>query len=236
MTWGGYPANGPVWWTYTSNGNLANGYLYFNMKFADIAIGFGSTARVFGFWVNNTAGVDGATYYLNPGYGQADYGSYTGYFTVDHVGGVDGEVALSATAYAIDDAPQGLDDPFDMIHYYLETAPETPGIEVIENVSSFAFPYPLTTIKTFDGTPVDIACWKTFGMVTGATSNWLAVLENNGTSWQVALFDQTGALIIRQASAISGTPLHINCDNTNTTIHVWANDAGTVKYYILGLS
>lgn len=232
MTWGNYPANGPVWWTYTTDGNLANGYLYFNMMFRDLAIGFGSTATVYGYWTNNSAGVDGATYLLTPSYGQTNYTSIDGYFPVDHVGNVDGSIALSATQYAIDDAPQGLDDPFNIIHYYLETSPNTPDIEVMENVTNMAFAVSLTTIKTFTGTPVDIACWKSYPAITDATSNWVCVLENNGTSWQVACFDQTGALITRYDSAIAGTPLHIGCDNTNTKIHVWANDGGTLKYYI----
>jgi hypothetical protein len=229
----GNPGDGPFWWTYINNGNLANGWLYFNMKSVDLAIGFGNISTVWGYWVNNSAGVDGATYNLKPGYGQNDYSALEGYFTVDHVGNVDGEVAIPSTAYAVDDKAVGLDEPFDSVHYYLESAPNVPDIEVLANVTTLSFPIPLATIKDFVGTPIDIACLYSYGKISGAEGNWVCVLEDNGDStWQIAIFDQAGSLIARYPLPIAGKPLHIGCDNTNTKIHVWTDDAGTLKYYI----
>jgi hypothetical protein len=235
ISWGGYPGVGPIWWT-DVNGMIANGYLYFNMQFHDLERVFSLTGRVLGYWGNFPAGVDGATYYLNAGYGVNDYGSYTGYYPADHSGSVDGLVSDNeAYRVAIDSAPQGLSSPFDIIWYYMEGPPDAYGIEIMENVSSMAFPISLGTIDDdIVGVPNDISVLNSYGNVDGAEGNWLCVLEDNGDStWQVAVFDQEGTLIARSDSN-DGDPLALDCDTDNITIHVWVDNAGTYEYYIFG--
>jgi len=235
IAWGGYPGVGPVWWAAIS-GQLENGYLYFNMQFHDLEREFGATGTIWGYWGNYPAGVDGATYYLNAPYSQTSYGSYTGFYPADHVGSVDGQVSDNeAYRVAIDSDPQGISAPFDVIWYYMEGPPDDYGIEVFQNVHNMAFPTNLCTIDDdIVGVPNDISVVNTYGNVDDAEGNWLAVLEDNEDStWQVALFDQTGTLIQR-TSSYDGDALALDADHNAQQIHVWCDDAGEYQYYIFG--
>ena len=237
MSWGGYPANGPVWWG-GPDGALDNGYLYFNMQFHDLEREFSSTGRHWGYWGNNPAGVDGATYILDPPYGQSNYGSYTGYYPADHSGSVDGMISDNeAYWHAVDSDPEGLSSPFNRIFYYLEGPPDDYGIEIMQNVFNMAFPVSLGTIDApYDDTgviPVDITVVNTFGNTPSCTEgNWLCVLEDNGdTTWSFAVFQQDGDLVGR-IGPYDGTPWHLDADVENQEAHVWYDDAGTPRYCI----
>jgi hypothetical protein len=237
MSWGGYPADGPVWWCGT-DGALDNGYLYFNMQFHDLEREFSATGRCWGTWGNNPAGVDGATFTLDAPYGAYQYGSYTGYYIADHTGSVDGQVSDNEHYWhACDSDPEGLSSPFNRIFYYLEGPPDDYGIEVFENVSNMAFPVLITTIDApYDDTgviPLDISVVNSFGNVPSCTEgNWLCVLEDNGdTTWSFACFQQDGDLIGR-IGPYDGDAWHLDVDVVNYEAHVWCDDAGTPKYYI----
>jgi hypothetical protein len=237
MSWGGYKSSGPVFW-FTPAGLLDNAYIYFNMQFHDLEREFSATGRCMGYWGNDPAGVDGATYYLQPSYGSGDYGSYTGYYPADHSGSVDGLVSDNeAYDHAVDSDPEGLSAPFNRIYYYSEGPPDDYGIEVFQNVSNMAFPSNITTIDApYDGTgvtPTDITVVNTFGNAPSCTEgNWLCVLEDNGDStWNLAAFQQDGDLVAR-VGPNDGDPWHIDGDNVNIEAHVWYDDAGTPGYCI----
>jgi hypothetical protein len=239
MTWGGYPGWGPVWWcSATDYPNLSNGYIYFNMEFHDLEGEFGNTGAMWGHWGNNPAGVDGATYKLTVPYGVSSYLGIDGYYPADHTGSVDGLVSDNeALRLAIDGAPQGLSSSFDRIFYYMEGPPDEYGIEIFANNSSFAFPMNLGTIDTdLMGTPVDISCVNSYGNVSGAVGNWLLVLEDNGDStWQVAVFDQNGALVGERSQTYDGDAACIDVNLVNQTFHVWAfGTDGDLDYFIFG--
>jgi len=235
MTWGGYPGNGPVWWCGPS-GTLENGYIYFNMQFHDLEREFSLTGTIWGYWGNNPAGVDGATYLLMPPYGQSNYTSYTGYYPADHTGSVDGMVSDNeAYRCAIDSDPEGLSAPFNCIWYYMEGPPDDYGIEIMENVNNLAFPVSLGTLDSeIVGTPNDISVLNAYGNIDGAEGNWLCVLEDNGDStWQISVWDQEENLIARYSPALDGDPIALDCDTDNHTIHVWVDNSG-YEYYIFG--
>jgi len=170
-------------------------------------------------------------------------GNYAGWGTnwapLDEVGSVDGEVSdLEAYKLAVDSDPVGLTGDLDVIFYYLEGAPDDPGIEVFANTVATGGTDQtlLATIDTTDliGTPVDISVVHSAGYVGCDSTNWLCVLEDNGDStWQVAVFDQTGALIVRLDMSMPGTPLGLDCDTESQRIHVWADNASILEYTIL---
>jgi hypothetical protein len=235
MTWGGYPADGPVWWCGT-DGQLDNGYIYFNMQFQDLEREFSTTGRCLGYWGNNPAGVDGASFYLNPPYGAYDYGSYTGYYPADHSGHVDCLVAdVEADRYAVDSDPQGLSSPFNIIHYYCEDEGAPYNIEVMQNVTNIAFPTCITTIddEMTGSKPIDVGCLQIYGELAMANGQWLCVLEDDGAGgWFVETFEQDGTLIYTSAT-YTGTPWALDVDIENDYIHVWAEaTAGDWEYYI----
>jgi hypothetical protein len=235
MTWGGYNGQGPIWWANTS-GVLDNGYIYFNMRFNDTENSLASaTGRLWGNWGNYPAGVDGATYTLDPPYGVNNYGSYTAYYPADHTGSVDGMVSdQEARRYTIDDAPEGLSSPFNIIHYYLESAPDSPGVEVFKNVSNMAYPVLITTIDDaqFSGTPIDICVAPTFGAAPSATNNWLCILEDNGdTTWNLVAYEQDGT-IVNRVGPYDGTAWNVDVDVILDEPHVWFDDGGTPSYAI----
>jgi len=232
--WGGYPSDGNVYW-YANTGVWNNGWIYFNMRFNDPCNGFAPSSQVFGFWGNNPAGVDGETAHFPPPFGPYDYASFDGYYPPDHTGSVDGLVSDNeARRYAIDDDPEGLNSPFNMIHYYLESAPDSPGIEVMKNVSYMAYPVSITTIDDaqLTGTPIDICVAPTFGNAPSATNNWLISLEDNGDStWNLVAYQQDGTLVNR-VGPYDGTPWNMDVDVIADEPHVWFDDAGTPSYAI----
>jgi len=238
MSWGGYPGFAPVWWCGT-DGLLDNGYVYFNMEFHDLEKGFGATSRLWGYWGNNPTGVDGAQYYLDAPYGAFDYSSYTGYYPADHTGSVDGQVSDNeALKYTVDDNPEGLNSPFNIIHYYMEGPPDEYGVEIMSNISNMAFPTSLYTIDDdeFTGDPVDISCAEVYGDLGSAAGNWLCILEDNGDStWNLAVYEQDGTFIGR-AGPYDGDPWHVDVDMVNDEPHVWYDDAGTPGYAIFTLN
>jgi len=170
-------------------------------------------------------------------------GAYSGTWNIDWAPcnetppSLDGEVEdLECAKLAVDSSPKGIPAAFDIIFYYLESGPDYPAIEVFQNIVSSlgAARVLITTIKgsAFQGTPIDISVLNSYGKIPGAETNWLVVLEDNGGSWQIAVFTQNGALITRYPTPINGTPLEVDVDTTEQKIHVWADDAGTLKYYI----
>jgi hypothetical protein len=243
MSWGGYPSCGPVWWSSaTDMPNLSNGYIYFNMRFIDLEYVYDLAGRMWGFWVNYPAGVDGATYTLDPGYGVSNYSSIDAYFTVDHgSAGVDGQISVdNVKRLAIDNNvnPALLTAPCNMMWYYLETDPGNPSIECAGNASTFAFFTPKYTIDDdeFVGTPVDIATLNNYGKAGFEDSvfNWLALLEDIGDgTWCVSVWewDGTAMQLIDRTDPIDGTCYSLDCDTNNQEIHVWADDGG-MNYWI----
>jgi hypothetical protein len=227
------------WWSNTS-GAFQIGLLPWTTTFnhggifKDWDAEFGLISNIWGFW-NSPFHEDlyyGNQFYISPPYGTGSYVEFVGYFPWDYFGGTDGAVDdTNSTRLAVDSDPQGLSSPYDRIFYYLESPPATPAIEVFKNVSSMALPSNITTMKTFTGTPVDISVYNAYGYISGAAGNWLAVLEDNGSDWQVALFDQNGTLITEMDTPIAGTPHEIDVDTYNHKIHVWYTD-GTLKYCV----
>ena len=243
MVWGGYLANAPVWWcSPTDFPSLTNGWLYFNMRFIDLEYpNVGMAENMWGFWVNNPAGVDGATYYLTPSY-STGYFSITGYFTVDHSSaGVDGQISVNnVKRFGIDTDvnPDHLAAPCSMMWYYLEQDPGNPSVEVCGNASTFAFFTPKYTIDDdeLDGLPVDLA------VLSNWTDEWedvefnqMALLEDyeDGT-WTVSWWewDGTAMQLIQRLDPIDGTPHNLDIDNVNNEVHVWATDGGTTSFWI----
>jgi len=228
---------GPVYWCKgDSNGLLTNGYTYFDSIFVDIETTFDCESSIYGYWGNDPGmGVDGATMKLASPYSTYDYGSYNNFFPVDHTGSVDGLVSdMESYKHAIDNDPQGIDDPYDMIFYYLEGYPDDPGIEVMK-VAWGEMGESLCTIDdALVGVPVDISCLPTHDAIDGVETNWLYVLEDNGNeSWQVAVFDQNGTLIDRM-DTYAGTPIALDCDTVNIRVHVWTEIDGDIHYRIFG--
>ena len=203
--------------------------------FEDFDIGWTTTGDVWGYWndPDHCGMYFGDAVQFSSPYGGGNYTEYTGYVGYDTVGGQDGYVDDTyCKRLAIDFAPQGLDDPYDVIDYYIEANPGYPiDIEGIENVHNLALPTGLFTYKTFAGTPVDITVYNAYGYITGATGNWLIVLENNASTWQIEAFDQNGNLI-GASPTVSGTGLTTDNDITDHTIHVWYNDGGVLKYVV----
>ncbi|HEX9745985.1 MAG TPA: hypothetical protein VGB30_11220 [bacterium] len=151
MVWGGYNGNGPVWWfSAPANGTIDNGYIFFSMRFVDLEASNPYNGEVFGAWCAYPAGVQGATFRLNPPWGIFSYfGLYYYYggggstLPVDTTGGTDGLVYngnsskyLGSTDnvyngpnyFGIDTDPQEpLAAGHDVIWYYLEEGPDIGG-------------------------------------------------------------------------------------------------------------
>jgi hypothetical protein len=229
----------PVWTTNT--GVFSDGLLPYTNdlagcgKFKDYDTEWTATGAVWGFWADpsHLGLYFGDQFNIHSPYGPNDYSEFTGYVPYDTSGGIDGLVDDTyVTRMALDSAPVGLEDPYDIIFYYLESPPATPAIEVIQNIKSMPFPTPLATIKTFTGTPVDVTVYNAYGYIADAAGNWVVALEKNATSWQIAAFDQNGNLIARYPTPISGNPIEIDNDITNHKLHVWYDASGTLKYVI----
>lgn len=165
-------------------------------------------------------------------------------------GSLDGECSdIEAFRLAIDSDPHDNTPGFNFLHYYLEGASpdpsgagsDDPTIEVFENIKSSlgsaASSYATIDETNFTGTPIDICVVNGYNILDGGTaaSNWLAVLEDNGDStWQVAIFEQDGTLVERLSTAQDGDAFGLDVDNASQEIHVWVDDAGTLRYFILG--
>jgi len=244
MSWGGYNADGPVWWcSATDFPNLSNGYIYFNMAFVDLEYVYDLAGRMWGFWRNKPAGVDGATYTLDPGYGVSNYNSITAYFPVDHgSAGIDGQISQNnVKRVALDNNVNTtkLTPPYNMMWYYLETDPGNPTIECCANASTFAFFAAKYAIDDAElvGIPIDISTMNNYGK-TGwedVQFNWLALVENNSGNTQFCVsvweFDGTAMQLIDRTDWINGNAKALDCDTENQEIHVWA-DAGGMNYWI----
>ncbi len=238
IAWGGYPGDAPVWWS-NSNGVLTNGYFFFGMKFIDLETDFGIYASVWGFWGSRyELGENGATFRLDNPYGSPYPNSFAGFYPADYDGSVDCLVSdMEAYKHAVDNDPHGLDEPYDMILYYMEGHPDDNGVEIIRNNHDGAMPDCIGTIDDdLVGTPVDISCLNTYCHIVEAAGNWLFVLEDNGDStWQVAIFDQNGILIERYPTPLDGVPFALDCDSEHLEIHVWFVHEDTYKYAVFGL-
>lgn len=170
-------------------------------------------------------------------------------------GSLDGEVSdTESYRLAIDSDPHGNTPGFNFIQYYLEgdnpwpyagipSSADDYTIEVFENIkSSLGSAHILLTTITetsFTGEPVDISVVNGYNILDGgnAESNWLAVLEDNGDStWNMAIFEQDGTLVERleNDSAQIGDVIGCDVDQASQEIHVWADNAGTLTYAILG--
>jgi len=208
--------------------------------FADFEFGFGTDPDLWAFWGSDFSQTpDGYESKVIAPYDDITYiTEFDTYFPVDYTGSVDGEVSdLEAYKTAVDTDPQGLSSPYDIIHYYLEGPPDATGIEVFENSQTGAIPQLITTIDSaLMGTAIDISCLNAYGNIPGATGNYVCVLEDNGNStWQIAIFDQNGSLIVRYNTPLAGDGIALDCDTTNLEIHVWVNDGGTLKFAKFGL-
>jgi len=226
---------------YNSSGNAQNIFFGWSNSFTldsalcDIDIGWDTTAGMWAWW--NNPSHDGMYFgdmvrFESP-YGPFDYTEFPGYVGYDPIGGNDGFVDDTyARRMAIDDDPQGLEAPYDIIHYYIENNnPSYPtDIEAMQNSKQFAFPTALYTYHTFAGEPVDITVYNAFGYIDGSAGNWLVVLEDNGGTWQIESFDTAGN-VTGVSDTINGTPLTTDNDITNHKIHVWYNDGG-LKYAV----
>jgi hypothetical protein len=160
-------------------------------------------------------------------------------------GGTDGLIDVDYTnRIAVDDDPQGLTAPLNMITYYLEAVSGDPTIEIMATnyqASAAVDPVPASLATITDsaftgfGTPIDISCFRAYPDYTSATGNWVAVLEDNGDStWQISMFDQSAGLIDRFTTALPGDPIALDCDYVNNQIHVWANNGTTLEYTVFG--
>lgn len=238
------PADGPVWWCSAADfPNLSNGWLYYDMRFIDLEYVYEDAGRMWGFWVNNPAGVDGATYYGSPSYGVGDYAAHEGYFIVDHTSaGVDGQISkLFVTRFGIDANTNSdlLTAPCDMMWYYIEHDPGNPSVEVCGNASGFAYFTPKYTIDDdeLEGLPIDVSTMNNYEADGWdfVEFNWVAILEDyeDGT-WCISVWewDGTAMQLIERTSPIDGTPYNLDCDTENQEIHVWAGDGGTDYYWI----
>jgi hypothetical protein len=177
-------------------------------------------------------------------------GSYTRYWYAwcpmdeNYESSVDGQRSDWELLMVDNDNDPQLGSGYDIIHYYLEgewdaSHSDDPTIECVANIESSngsaANPFLTIDESNFVGTPIDISTFTAWGNVTGAVSNWIVALEDNGDStWQVALFDQEGTLIVRGPTQ-DGDWLGVDCDNEPGTddgieIHVWADNAGTLEY------
>ena len=172
---------------------------------------------------------------ISPPYGTGDYGWDSAWVPVDTVGSVDGKVSdMETYRLAVDSQPQGITKP--LIFYFLEGAPDEPGIEVFASETTPGVVEYLTTIDgdAFLGTPIDISVFPAYGKIDGAEGNWLAVLEAlEPEMWTVALFEQDGTLVHRYLPGFPGKALALDCDSYNLTIHVWAKINETTKFYVL---
>jgi hypothetical protein len=226
IEWGGYSGDAPVWWSGPS-GLLENGYIFFNNRFFDLETEFGNDGSVWGYWGGETV-----TAFCSDPY------SFAGSYPTDLGGSVDCLVSdMEAYKHAVDSDPQGLDEPYDRIFYFLEGNPDDYGIEVFQNNHGQPMPECIGTIDdALVGTPVDISCLNTYCHIVEAAGNWLFVLEDNGDStWQVAIFDQNGILIERYPTPLDGDPFALDCDSENLEIHVWFVHEDTYKYAVFGL-
>jgi hypothetical protein len=241
MTWWG-PSN-PV----GQNGLTLNG-LYGTVYTRDCEAEFDAYGWLWGLWNctqdNGYAGNDVEIVMVGISYSYGS-GSYSAGWNInwgplDEVSGsVDGEVSNSDTyRYATDTDPEGLTGGLNKISYYLEGAPDDNDIEIFNqnrSAPSATSPHAVIQSTEFQGTAIDVCVWRCFGEITMATGNWLVVLEDNGDStWQIALFDQDGTLIVRGPTQ-DGDALGVDCDNEPGTddgieIHVWADNAGTLEY------
>lgn len=252
---GGYQARQCASWfapntPAASNGLTLNG-VYGNVQFRDVEAEFGAYSPLWGHWATyydyNYAGNDVEIVMVGVGYAYGS-GSYTtgwginwGPLDESAGGSLDGEVSnIEQFRLAMDSDPQGLSG-YDVIFYYLEgywdaTYADDPTIEGIANIKSSlgAAAYPLVTIDetNFEGVPIDICVFEAYGNVTGATGNWIVALEDNedGT-FQFASWTQDGDLTDRE-STHDGTPIVMDIDNDNQEVHIWVDDAGTLRWYI----
>ena len=242
MTWGGYNANGPVWWCSPADfPNLTNGYIYFNMAFVDLEYVYADAGPMWGFWRNFPAGVDGATYYSPAPY--TAYYSITGYFPVDHTSaGVDGQISeLFVKRFGFDTNTNSdlLTAPCNMMWYYIENDPGNPSVEVAGNADTFGYFQAKYTIDDEElvGLPIDVATLNNYedDDFPDVEFNWACILEDyeDGT-WCVSVWewDGTAMQLIDRTDPIDGAPYNLDCDTVNQEIHVWADDSGTDNYWI----
>ncbi len=227
------------YWVTDETGYISMCNFWWDCPFRDFEFGFGPEPELWAFWGYDFSQTpDGYESKVIFPYDDLDkLTEYETYFPVDYSGNADGEVSdLESFKTAIDTNPQGLNPPYDIIHYYLEGPPDDPGIEVFQNSVNGPIPLLITTIDTaLQGTAVDISCLNAYGNIDGATGNYLCVLEDNGDStWQVALFDQDGNLIVRYPTSLPGDGLALDCDTENQEIHIWVDNGGTLEYARFG--
>jgi hypothetical protein len=204
--------------------------------FIDWDKGYSLTSNVWGFWNNYThmGMYFGDAFKVSSPFGTYNYTEFVGYVPYDPVGGNDGMVDDTyVVKMAVDDNPQGLDPSFDIIHYYLEAAPAPYAIECIENNESMSLPNALATIKTFAGIPVDVTTFNAFYTGGPGTNNWVVALEQVGSDWTIEAWQQDGTFVGALIGSVPGVPYGIDLDCKNHKLHVWYDDAGTMKYAII---
>ena len=242
-----------VSWFAPNTPNASNGLTlssaYGNARFRDVEAEFSSYSPMWGHWAiyADYLGVEIVQVGIGYAYGSGNYttGWNINWGPLDESAGgsLDGEVSdIEQFRFAMDSDPQGLSGGYDVIFYYLEgyidgTYEDDPTIEGIANIKSSlgAAANPLVTIDetNFEGTPIDICVFEAVGNVTGATTNWIVALEDNGDStWQIASWDHDGNLTDRE-STYDGDAFAMDIDVTNAVIHVWVDDAGTLKWYTI---
>lgn len=240
VVYGQYQADTFPWWTGNNGGAFNIGliavtnYGYGTSTMLDFDKGYGLTGDVWGFWKNPTHDgmVYGDQFKATAPYGTYNYSEFTGYVPYDTSGGVDGLVDdTNSKRFAVDDNPQGLDSSFDVIFYYLEGAPATPAIECVENNKALALPVSLATIKTFEGTPIDLTTFNAFYSGGPGTSNWVVALEQVGSEWLIEAWTQDGTLV-STSELVNGTALGVDLDANNHKVHVWYDDGGTLSYVV----
>ena len=239
-----------TWWApntpNASNGLTLNG-AYGNVQMRDVECEFSSYSPMWGHWAVYADYLGVEIVQVGVGYAYAG-GSYTTGWSINWgpldetaQGSLDGEVSdIEQFRFAMDSDPQNLSGGYDVIFYYLEgyidgTYEDDPTIEGIANIKSSmgAAAFPLVTIDetNFEGTPIDICVFEAVGNVTGATTNWIIALEDNGDStFQIASWDHNGNLTDRE-STVDGDAFAMDIDVTNAVVHVWADDGGTLRWY-----
>ena len=252
---GGYTANKCASWfapntPAASNGLTLNG-VYGTVYYRDVECEFTAYSPMWGHWATyydgNYAGNDVEIVQVGVGYAYGS-GSYTTGWSINWGpldetagGSLDGEVSdREQFRFAMDSDPQGLSGGYDVIFYYLEgyidsTYEDDPTIEGMANIKSSlgAAASSLCTIDetNFEGTPIDICVFEAVGNVTGATTNWIVALEDNGDStFNIVSWDHDGNLTDRD-SDVDGDAFAMDIDVTNAEVHVWADDGGTLRWY-----
>lgn len=224
-------------------GNPVNGWLVFNMKNVDGESDFAAQGTIWNFWNQDASNpAPGMTYKHAAPYGGGS-NFLQPYFTT---GGGDCQVdPANSLWYALDSDPEGTGS-FDMVHAYLEGTGPT-KVEIFENLSSTPLPTCLATLDASSGlvgNAKDISYLHNFGVVgfEDAVNNYLCVLEDNGdTSWQISTWEWNATttsldLVQRSDTVTNSTAYHLDCDSYNNKIHVWADEGGTMKYYVYTFS